>query len=157
MKLFYLPLAALLAGGCVSDEEQPQDRAPSVPKQAINKGNSVELEQNLSSIRQFISMFRQENDGRAPTLEELKGMKGFVPSLLINPVDGKPLVYDEKTGTIAPEGDAAMTRSSKASTLNNSDPGAPVAPPAPAAPSSDPMAAAARAAQPPAASVETSE
>jgi hypothetical protein len=157
MKLFLLPFAALLVGGCVSDEEQPQDRAPSVPKQAINKGNSVELEQNLNSIRQFISFFRQENDGRAPTLEELKGMKGFVPSLLINPVDQKPLVYDAATGTIAPEGDAPMSKSSRASTANNSDPGAPAAPPAPAAPSSDPMAAAARAAQPPAASAETTE
>lgn len=132
-KLLLLSLALALVGGCVSDDQVPDDHAPSLPKQAIDRGQTVALESNMDQIRQFVGMFRQDNDGRNPTLDELKSMKQFNRSLLINPVDGKPLIYDPSNGTVYPQGGKAPSKDSRASQINNSENGAP-APPAAARP-----------------------
>ena len=119
MKPFFLfPLLFLV--GCSSSQTEPELRETSIPKQAINRGSTLELESNMNQVRQFVGMYRQENEGKIPTLAELKAMRGFVPSMLINPVDKKPLVYDEKTGEISVEG-APSSRTSKSSVVNNSD------------------------------------
>jgi hypothetical protein len=132
MKLKFLFFAVGLAAlsGCVSDNEVPEDHAPSIPKQAIDRGQTVALESNMNQIRQFVSMFRQDNDGRNPTLDELKSMKQFDRSLLINPVDGKPLIYDPATGQVYPQGGKADSKDSRASQSNTSENGAPAPPPA---------------------------
>jgi hypothetical protein len=105
-------------------EDVPHNK--SIPKQAIERGESVDLENNLSQIRQFINMYRTDNDGKPPaTLDELKRASKFPDSMFINPIDKKPLIYDPATGNIGVEGQV-MSRQSRASTQNNTDPGAPV-------------------------------
>jgi hypothetical protein len=139
-KLLLLSLAAIAIGGCAPTEDvQTVDdgHARSIPGQAMERGKEVELESNMNQVRQFVGMYRQDNDGRNPTLDELKHMRQFVPSLLINPVDGKPLIYDQATGTVYPQGGKAPSKDSRASQINNSETGSAAPPPA-ALPQSQP-------------------
>jgi len=141
-KLLMLPLAVGvgLLGGCAPTEDVQtvnDGHMRSIPGQAMERGKEVELESNMNSVRQFIGMYRQDNDGRNPTLAELKSMKQFVPSLLINPVNGKELIYDQATGAVYPQGGKAPSKDSRASQVNNSENGAPAPPPA-ALPQSQP-------------------
>jgi hypothetical protein len=128
-KFFLIALAFTGLAGCVGDMPEPE-RQTSLPKQAIDRGQEVALENNMSQIRQFVAMFRQDNDGRNPTLEELTSMKQFDRSLLINPVDKQPLIYDQTTGTVYPQGGKADSKSSRASQINNSETGSAAPPPA---------------------------
>lgn len=131
MKAQYLLAALVVTGfaGCTATTEEPAEHTPSIPKRAIDMAKTADLEQNLSSIRQFIGMYRSDNEGRPPaSIEDLKSTYKLSNEIFINPVDGKPLVYDPATGTIDVEGGGPMSKRSKASTLNNTDPGAIAAP-----------------------------
>ena len=104
---------------------------PSIAKESINRGSETELNSNLGQIRTFISMYRSDSEGKAPeSMEELKRASKFPDSMFINPLDGKPLVYDPATGTISAEG-ARPSAASNASSQNNSDPAAVNPAPAP--------------------------
>lgn len=128
-KFFLIALAFTGLAGCVGDMPEPE-RQTSIPKQAIDRGQTVALESNMNQIRTFVGMFRQDNDGRNPTLDELKSMKQFDRSLLINPVDKQPLIYDPATGNVYPQGGKADSKDSRASQINNSDTGSAAPPPA---------------------------
>ena len=136
MKIKYLLFALGTVGlaGCPGDQPEPEHQT-SIPKQAIDRGQEVALESNLSQIRQYIAMYKSDNEGRVPaSMEELQKGSKFPREMFTNPVDGKPLTYDAATGTIDVLGKAPMTKRSRASTLNNSDPTSPSAIAAPAVP-----------------------
>ncbi|MBV9866633.1 MAG: hypothetical protein JO316_14860 [Abitibacteriaceae bacterium] len=80
----------------------------SVARQSIDRAKDVSLESNLSQIRMAISMYKNDNDGKVPaSLDELKNSsygRGFPPEMWVNPLDGKPLVYDPATGSISAQG-----------------------------------------------------
>lgn len=73
----------------------------SLAKQSIEKGDSVQVMSNLNQIRQVITMYKSDNEGKAPaSLDELKKYAKFPDEMWINPVDKRPLQYDPATGRI---------------------------------------------------------
>lgn len=80
------------------------ERRPSVARQSIDRAKEVELNSNISQIQQIIGMYKNDNEGKPPaSLDELKSYSKFPAEMFVNPVDGKPLVYDATTGAIAPQ------------------------------------------------------
>lgn len=74
---------------------------PSVAKESMNRANDVSLESNLSQIRQIISMYKGDNEGRPPaSLDELKRYAKFPAEMWVDPTTNRPLQYDPQTGNI---------------------------------------------------------
>lgn len=73
------------------------EKIPGVAKSSIDRSQEVVLNSNLQQINQLIFMYKNDNNGQPPaSLQELD----IPDSMLINPVDKKPLQYDPKTGRV---------------------------------------------------------
>ncbi len=74
-------------------------------KRSMDMAEGTALTSNISQIQQGISMYKSDNDGKAPaSLDELKRYLKYPPEMWENPLDKKPLVYDPASGTICAEG-----------------------------------------------------
>lgn len=79
---------------------------PSVARQSIDRSKEVGVGgSNNGQIQAAIEIFKQDNDGRAPSsLDELRNSpaaKGFPAEMWVDPVTQQPLNYDPTTGTVS--------------------------------------------------------
>lgn len=97
----FLGLVPVGVAGCAGTEA-PVAPIVHVPKQAIDDSKEIALNSNISQIQTLVGMYRGDNEGRVPaSLDELRKYgKDYPAEMWVNPIDGKPLIYDAATGVV---------------------------------------------------------
>ena len=104
-------LAAGVLGGCSSLQQADQqlDTGSHAARRSIDMAKGVGgTSEYIRQINMALSMYKSDNDGKAPaTIEEAKKVAHVPDSMWIDAETNKPLVYDPETGTVHRDGAAA--------------------------------------------------